>query len=122
MKRIYFVIAIFLALCLMIGFGTYYVNQANDKLMGYLDKIEVAIQNDDVLAAVKYCDEAERDWIKQEEKLNLFVNHEEVCGIGVAISSLKPLIAYNERAEFLSKLAEVRTMIVHLSAMENIKN
>lgn len=118
MKRLFFAVAIVLILAGIISWGTYYVNQANLVINEYIDKIETAANEDNIDQAVELCDQAERAWVGFEKKLNIFVNHAEICEIGVGISSIKPLIEYDEKAEFFSAVNELKVMLTHFASME----
>ena len=121
MKRLYFVLVIFAVLIGVIAFGTYTVYQTSNDINKMISEIETYAKNDKIKQAVESCEKAEKLWTDNEEKLSFFVNHQEVCEIGVGISALKPLIQYNEKAEFLSQLNEVKIMLTHLAKMENVK-
>ncbi len=120
MKRLYFALAVFLVLVGIVATGTYYVGKANDTMTSYLEKIETAAREDKIDEAVMLCESAEQEWVSSEEKLTLFLNHAEICEIGVKIAAMKPLIEHNEKAEFFSSLNEVKVMLIHLATMENI--
>lgn len=122
MKRFIFAIAIIIALVGIVASGTYYVKQANDVMNDYITKIETAAKQDNPKKALSLCENAEKEWINFEKKLNIFVNHAEICEIGVGICAMKPLIEYNEKAEFFSQLNEVKVMLTHLASMENINS
>lgn len=122
MKRLYFALAILFALAVIVGTGTSFVYKANKDMTSIINKIEKSARADDILSAATLCESAERQWVDYEEKLNLFVNHAEVCEIGVSLSSLKPLIEHDEKAEFFCELNKVKTMLTHFASMENIHN
>ena len=120
MKRLYLAAAVLLTICVIVGYGTYEVYNANNTMTSLLKKIEQSAKSDDIENAVAFCQKAEKEWINFEDRLTLFVNHAEICDIGVAISSMKPLIEHNEKAEFFSELNKVKVMLTHLSAMEHV--
>lgn len=122
MKRTIFAIAIIIVIVGIVASGTHYVKQANDVMTDYLAKIETVAKQDNPKQALMLCEEAEKEWVNFEKKLNLFVNHAEICEIGVGISAMKPLIEHDEKAEFFSQLNEVKVMLTHLASMENINS
>lgn len=122
MKRLYFALALALSIIAIVGFGTFSVKQAKNQLSHYLNEVEVAAKNNDFDSALLLCEKAENSWIESEKKLTYFVNHSDICEIGVSISSIKAFVKYKEQAELFSELNKVRVMITHLSTMENVKN
>ena len=122
MKRLFFGVAVFIIIGLIVGAGTYTVNKTDKRMNEIFEEIETAANNDDYTSAVELCEKAENEWIGYEKKLSYFVNHQEVCDIGVAISAMKPMIEHKEKAEFFSELNKAKTQLTHLAAMENIKN
>ena len=122
MKRMIFAIAIIIVIVGIVASGTHYVKQANDVMTNYIKKIETAAKQDNPKQALMLCEAAEKEWVNFEKKLNLFVNHAEICEIGVGISAMKPIIEHNEKAEFFSQLNEVKVMLTHLASMENINS
>lgn len=122
MKRLFFGIAVLIVIGLIVGIGTYTVDKTDKRMNEIFEQIETAAKNDEFSSAVKLCEKAEKEWINHEEKLSFFVNHQEVCDIGVAISAMKPMIEHKEKAEFFSELNKAKTQLTHLSKMENINN
>lgn len=120
MKRLYFALGVFLVIALIVGCGTYVVYESNERMNSIFDEIETAAKKDDIEKAVSLCEKAENEWVDFEKKLTLFVNHSEICEIGVSVSAMKPLIEYDEKAEFFSELNKVRVQLTHLASMENI--
>ncbi|MBQ5590433.1 MAG: DUF4363 family protein [Clostridia bacterium] len=118
MSRIFVALGLVVALGIMVGTGFYTINKGNKTLSAILNEVELSAMQDDIEKSANLCEKAEKEWIKCEEKITIFANHAEVCEIGVAISSLKPLIQYNEKAEFFSELNRVKIMLEHLAAME----
>lgn len=122
MKRMLFGVAILLVIGLIVGLGSFTVYKTDKKMNAIFEKIESHANNNQIKATIRLCDMAEKEWIKNEKTLSLFVNHQEVCDIGVSISALAPLIKHNEKAEFFSELNKAKTQLTHLSNMENIIN
>lgn len=120
MKRLYFAFGIALILAGIILSGTFTVKNAYYEMNSLLDEIEFEAENENYINALKIFEEAEEKWIEFEKQLSVFVNHEEVCNIGVSLSALKPLIKYGEKAELLSEINQARVSLTHLASLEKI--
>ena len=114
MKRLIIAIVIVAVLFLCVGYGSFYVDKTTTTMLGQFTKIEQALEKEDYKAAKKLVTQAENEWIKFEETLTYFVNHNEICTIGEGIAAMK------EKAEFLSELSRTRVVLLHLAQMEKV--
>lgn len=122
MKRLYFALTAVVIVFCIVFYGTLTVKNSSGEMLDLFDKIETSAKNDDTETAVQLCDKAEKKWVEYEKKLTFFVNHAEICEIGTGIAAMKPLVRYNEKAEFFSTLESTRVQLIHLASMENINN
>ena len=120
MKRLIIAIVIVAVLFLCVGYGSFYVDKTTTTMLGQFTKIEQALEKEDYKAAKKLVTQAENEWIKFEETLTYFVNHNEICTIGEGIAAMKPYIDNKEKAEFLSELSRTRVVLLHLAQMEKV--
>lgn len=120
MKRLYFALAVAIVMAGIILTGTFTVKNAYYEMNTIFRRIEVKAENEEFDKALVLCEEAEKKWVKYEKELSIFVNHEEVCNIGVSLSAMKPLIEYKEKAEFFSEINKARTSLTHLASLEKI--
>ncbi|MBQ4156034.1 MAG: DUF4363 family protein [Clostridia bacterium] len=121
MKRWYFAVALLLSIVIIIGIGIFSVNNSSKQMLNAFDEIEISLKQDNKIRAVELCEKAEKKWVENEKKLTYFVNHSEMCEIGVDIASMKALLKNAEIGEFYSALESARVKLSHLAAMEKIK-
>ena len=121
MKRWYFAIALLISVVVIIGVGIYSVSNSSKQMLNAFDEIEFALKQKNKQQAVELCEKAEKKWVENEKKLTYFVNHSEMCEIGVDIASMKALLKSAEMGEFYSALESARVKLSHLVAMEKIK-
>ena len=121
MKLRYFAIALLASVVVIIGIGIHSVDKANNQMLNAFYEIEFALKQNNQEEAVDLCEKAEEKWIENEKKLTYFVNHSEMCEIGVDIASMKALLKSAEMGEFYSALESARVKLSHLTSMEKIK-
>ena len=120
MKRLIFAVLIAVFLIASIMYGSDYVDATTRDILGHFSKVEQAVEKEDFESAGKIITQAENKWIVYEEKLTLFVNHNEICTIGEGIAAMKPYIENKEKAEFYSELNKTRVVLIHLANMEKV--
>ena len=122
MKRLYFAIGVVVIITAIILSGTLTVKNADKDMKKMFSSLQECVKNNDFDKAEKICDKAEKKWVEYEKSLSFFVNHAEVCDIGVCISAIKPLIKNRQKGDVLSELNKAETLLTHLANLENIKN
>lgn len=120
MKRLYFALGVAIIMAGIIVTGTFTVKNAYTEMNTLFDEMETEAENENYSKALQICERAEKKWIEYEKQLSVFVNHEEVCNIGVSLSAIKPLIKHGEKAELLSEINQARVSLTHLASLEKI--
>ena len=92
------------------------VTRQEAEIVDMLNLAYDAAQQDDFERAYELAVRIEKAWIEAEERLHMFVSHLELTDIGLAISTLPPLIRNEDKAAFS---AQVRYSIVRVTHMGN---
>ncbi len=122
MKRLYFALGIFVIIFAVIFCGTMEIEKAHSDMKTSFSSLQKSVEKGESEKAEALAEKLESKWVDYEKKLSLFVNHAEVCEIGVAVSTIKPLIKAKQFGDVLAEIKKAQTLLCHLVNIENIKN
>ncbi len=88
------------------------VNKTYYDLSAGLSRLEQAYM-DSPEAAADLARSFEKEWVSREDYLSIFVNHEIITELGIAISRL-PVMIDSDCDEFTAECAAVRTILLHM--------
>lgn len=120
MKRLYFGLGIALVIFAIIFCGTKAVRGAEKDMKNEFFVLQKCVEKNDFESAEKLAGKAEKKWVIYEKNLSFFVNHAEVCEIGVTLSQLKPLIKARQKGDINAQIKKAQTLLLHLANIENI--
>lgn len=78
------------------------------------------MENDNYTYAKETVESLEKYWIRVENLLSTFVNHEELYEIGTSIGKLKALANREEKDTFFAEAIEIKILLLHIKNYENL--
>ncbi len=113
MKRVIAAIVLILAVAGFCVFNVVYIENSYNDLKSDIDGIKESYSSESVEAAQKKAAEFEEKWVKKEDNLSVFVNHDIIDELGVSISKLPIYAPLNEEL-FLAECKEIEIGLLHM--------
>ncbi len=113
MKRVIAAIVLILVVAGFCIFNVVYIENSYNDLKSDIDGIKESYSSESVEAAQKKAAEFEEKWVKKEDNLSVFVNHDIIDELGVSISKLSIYAPFNEEL-FLAECKEIEIGLLHM--------
>lgn len=85
-----------------------------DDITDDIKSIEELVKQGNIDGAVSEINRIEKEWIKNEIRLAIYIDHDLLEDIGVSVSSLKSLAKAEDKSFFYAETAELTTKIIHM--------
>lgn len=85
-----------------------------DDITDDIKAVEELVKQGNIDGAVSKIDRIEKEWIKNEIRLAIYIDHDLLEDIGVSVSSLKALARADDKSLFYAKTAELHTKLIHM--------
>ncbi len=110
------VIAIILsvALGLFCFLSKYNLDTVADDITDDIKTVEELVKQGKIDGAISKIDRLEKEWIKNEIRLAIYIDHDLLEDIGVSLSSLKSLAKTEDKSFFYAETAELTTKFIHM--------
>lgn len=112
--RTFVAIILSVALGIFCFFSKHNLDSVADITTDDVSKIEELVRNGNIDGAISEIDRLEEDWIKNEIRLAIYIDHDLLEEIGVSISSLKSLATAQDKSFFYAELKELTTKFIHM--------
>ncbi len=116
MKRLIVSALCAIALALICFCGKSVVKTKTEKIENGIKDIKISARDGDIKKAKRLSRKLERDFVKDEKLLALFVNSDTLSDLGVAISKIAPLLKGGATPEFYSELSSLQVQIIHIKS------
>lgn len=120
MKRLIVALIIIVIIALACFVEILCVNNIYADTTEKLTQATALMKNNDYQNAEKTVKDLEKYWIKVENLLSAFINHEELYEIGTSIGKLKVLANHEERNTFFAEAVEIKILLLHIKNYENL--
>jgi len=94
------------------------------QMSGRIDRLESDVLNSDWTGAANKVEAIKEDWDKYKQWWAVFIDHQEIDNIDMALARTEKFIVTQERALAAGELAVLRLMLEHIPEKEqiNLKN
>ncbi|MFA7467178.1 MAG: DUF4363 family protein [Desulfotomaculaceae bacterium] len=94
------------------------------QMSGGIDRLESDVLNSDWTGAANKVEAIKEDWDKYKQWWAVFIDHQEIDNIDMALARAEKFIVTQERALAAGELAVLRLMLEHIPEKEqiNLKN
>ena len=116
MKRLFVSAICALALALICICGKEVVKSKTQKIEKGIKEIQASAVEGDIKKAKRLSRKLERDFVKDEKVLSLFVNSDTLSDLGMALSRVEPLLKGGASPEFYSELSCLKVQIIHIKS------
>ena len=84
------------------------------------EQAENLIEKGDISQAVKRIKDMENEWVSEESRLAIYINHDLLEDIGVSIASLRGLAKVEDKSLFYSAAEELKTKFIHIKDINSL--
>lgn len=108
---------------LFIGFAIWVqqsLESSAQTLTQNLNKLEQAVKGDDWDTANRHLESFNQLWEKTKNLWQIFIDHNEIDNIDVALARVNQLVSSKEKAESLSEISALRLFIIHIPQKESL--
>ncbi len=95
------------------------LKNAINPIISDINQAQSEIKSGQYKNAEKTSSEIEKQWLKTENKLSLFINHRTVSDIGLNISRLTSLSSPESENDFLAECNAILVMLIHIKNNEH---
>ncbi|MDO4742856.1 MAG: DUF4363 family protein [bacterium] len=120
MRRLIIAIVIMIIITLICCIEILCVNNIYTDSSEKLTQAVTYMENDNYTYAKETVESLEKYWIRVENLLSTFVNHEELYEIGTSIGKLKALANREEKDTFFAEAIEIKILLLHIKNYENL--
>ena len=119
MKRIWIALILLGMVLAVCGGGRLYLHRQTDRMLDVLDRLEVAYNQGDTVAAARIAEEYSRTCRQITNVMDCFVPHDEVSPCRETAALLPALIRQGGEEELRMELARMREQLWHLMQVDD---
>lgn len=101
-------------------FSMHNLDSVTEEMKNKTEKIEDLVRDGDISVAEDKLKTLEDDWIENEERLAVYIDHELLEEIGVSIASLKKMVNADDKNLFYAASAELKTKFIHMKDINSL--
>lgn len=120
MKRFLIACTLIIIVAVLCSVGSWYLKNTHAVIDEMLDNLLEHFEQGDMQQTAQAARALEKEWVKREKYLSIFIDHQKIDNIGISIAKLEPLAQLEAHAEFLAECKLAKVMLLHVINDEKI--